>query len=349
MIQKQRAFRVYIRWTWALLYVSLITACSGWPGQESSNTPPVATQPPVVETTTQFPTQPSSEPPRPVTSLPATPTASESTVPRPSETPTKAPISFAVIGDYGSGDANEAAVAELVLSWGPDIILTLGDNNYPIGSADTIDDHIGQFYNVYIHPYKGTYGEGAVTNRFFPALGNHDWMSDRGKAYLDYFSLPGNERYYDFTWGAVQFFAVNNESNEPDGVGRSSVQAAWLREQLERSAAEWQVVYMHFPAYSSGYHGSTDWAQWPYGEWGADAVLAGHDHTYERLIVDGIPYFVNGLGGGAIYSFGDIVPQSVMRFNDTYGALWGQASESKLEFQFISIDGEIVDVFEIQK
>ena len=38
-------------------------------------------------------------------------------------------------------------------------------------------------------------------------------------------------------------------------------------------------------------------AQWPYGEWGADAVLAGHDHTYERLFINGVTYFVNGMGG----------------------------------------------------
>jgi hypothetical protein len=132
-------------------------------------------------------------------------------------------------------------------------------------------------------------------------------------------------------------------------VNSSSIQAQWLQERLAASTSPWQVVYMHYPAYSSGLHGSTDWAQWPYAAWGADAVLAGHDHTYERLIVDGIPYFVNGLGGGAIYSFVDVVPQSVMRYNDNYGALLGEASEHKLGFHFISIDGEVVDVFEIEQ
>ena len=37
--------------------------------------------------------------------------------------------------------------------------------------------------------------------------------------------------------------------------------------------------------------------QWPFKDWGADAVLTGHDHIYERLLVNGIPYFVNGIGG----------------------------------------------------
>jgi hypothetical protein len=258
-------------------------------------------------------------------------------------------LTFAVIGDYGSGDGYEAAVAELVLSWQPEIILTLGDNNYPIGSPETIDANIGQFYHAYIYPYTGAYGEGAEVNRFFPAIGNHDVLWEMGQPYLDYFTLPGNERYYDFTWGPVHFFVLNNESNEPDGVNSGSLQAQWLQERMEASTLPWQVVIMHYPAYSSGDQGSTDWAQWPYAEWGADAVLAGHDHTYERLIVDGIPYIVNGLGGGGIYDFEIVLPQSVMRYNSTRGALWGQASEDKLAFQFINVNGEIIDVYEITR
>ena len=56
---------------------------------------------------------------------------------------------FAVIGDYGSGDGNEADVANLVKSWNPDFIITTGDNNYPDGEASTIDNNIGRFYAQY--------------------------------------------------------------------------------------------------------------------------------------------------------------------------------------------------------
>jgi glucose/arabinose dehydrogenase len=259
------------------------------------------------------------------------------------------PVTFAVLGDYGMANQPEADVAALIASWQPDIILTTGDNNYPDGTAETIDENIGQFFSDHIYPYQGDYGEGALYNRFFPSIGNHDWITDRGQPYLDYFSLPGNERYYDFTWGPVHYFALNNDSNEPDGVHSTSTQGQWLQERLAASTLPWQVVYMHYPAYSSGYHGSTNWAQWPYAAWGADAVLAGHDHTYERLIVDGIPYFVVGLGGGPIYPFFGAVSQSVMRYNDSHGALWAQATESKLAFRFIAVGGEVVDVFEIEQ
>jgi hypothetical protein len=286
-------------------------------------------------------------PPVENTPTPASPPVSTPT-PEPSPTPTPQPVIFAAIGDYGTGDENEAAVAELVLSWQPEFIISLGDNNYPFGAPQTIDDHIGQFYHSYIFPYLGEYGAGAEVNLFFPTIGNHDVRWDKGQPYLDYFTLPGNERYYDFTWGPLHFFALDNESNEPDGVGRSSIQAQWLQEQMAASTSLWNIVYMHYPAYSSGRHGPTDWAQWPYAEWGADAVLSGHDHTYERLTVDGIPYFVNGLGGGEIYDFEQLQPQSSMRYNAGFGAMRIEASEQKIIFQFVAVGGEIIDSFEIQ-
>ena len=74
--------------------------------------------------------------------------------------------------------------------------------------------------------------------------------------------------------------------------------SGWLH-----STSAWQVVYFHLPPYSSGYQGSVDWMRWPFAAWGADVVLSGHDHLYERLEVDGIPYVINGLGGGPIYPF----------------------------------------------
>ena len=267
-----------------------------------------------------------------------------------SSTPTQElAVRFAVIGDYGGGGAPEADVAALVGSWQPDFIITLGDNNYPDGEASTIDANIGQFYHSYIYPYIGGYGDGADQNRFFPTLGNHDWTQPDAQPYLDYFTLPGNERYYDFSWGPIHFFALDSDSREPDGVGSSSPQAVWLQERLAASTAPWKIVYMHHPPYSSGLHGSVDWTRWSYQEWGADAVLSGHDHTYERLTIGGFPYFVNSLGGGAIYNFVNILEGSQARFNDDYGAMLVEANSQQMTFQFITRQGEVVDSYSLQK
>ncbi len=262
---------------------------------------------------------------------------------------TESGVVFAAIGDYGSGNQDEGDVAKLIESWQPDFIITLGDNNYPAGAADHIDKAVGQFFHSYIYSYPGSFGEGAEVNRFFPSLGNHDVLTDNGKPYFDYFTLPGNERYYDFTWGPVHLFALDDIESEPDGVGVSSKQAQWLKATLARSTSAWNIVYMHYPPYSSGTHGSTDWARWPYAEWGADVVLAGHDHTYERLEEGGLEYFVNGLGGAARYDFANILPGSLVRYNSDYGAMRVEATETQITFEFITRTGEVVDTFEMGK
>ncbi|MBZ0159711.1 MAG: metallophosphoesterase, partial [bacterium] len=114
-----------------------------------------------------------------------------------------ASVRFAVIGDYGFAGQPEADVANLVKSWNPDFIITVGDNNYPSGAVSTIDNNIGQYYHDFISPYLGLWGPGATINRFFPSLGNHDWATTGAQPYLDYFTLPNNERYYDVVWGPV--------------------------------------------------------------------------------------------------------------------------------------------------
>jgi tartrate-resistant acid phosphatase type 5 len=269
--------------------------------------------------------------------------------PSPSSTPTpNQVVRFAVIGDYGTGNQFEDDVAKLIKSWNPDFIITTGDNNYPLGQASTIDNRVGQFFHEYIFPYKGKYGKGAEFNRFFPSLGNHDWLSEDAQPYLDYFTLPGNERYYDFTWGPLHLFAIDSDSNEPDGVGSKSKQASWLREKLAAAPETWKIVYMHQPPFSSGMHGSIEWARWPYREWGATAVLGGHDHTYERLVIDGLAYFVNGLGGGDIYYFKTILEGSQKRYSNDYGAMRVTVDDRTITFEFITRNGVLVDTYTIK-
>ena len=87
--------------------------------------------------------------------------------------------------------------------------------------------------------------------------------------------------------------------------------------------------------------------QWPFSSWGADAVIAGHDHTYERLEEDGIPYFVNGVGGAGRYYFEDILDGSLVRYNAEYGAMRVEATDTYILFEFITLAGEVVDRYEL--
>ena len=91
---------------------------------------------------------------------------------------------FAVIGDYGKASTNELNVSNLVKSWNPEFVLTVGHNNYEYGEASTIDTNIGLYYSDFIYPYYGIYGTGDTVNRFFPSMGNHYWYTTGAAPYL---------------------------------------------------------------------------------------------------------------------------------------------------------------------
>ena len=139
-------------------------------------------------------------------------------------------------------------------------------------------------------------------------MGNHEWSDNHHvpsppNAYLNYFTLPpgpGSERYYDFQWGPVHFFALDSDSNEPDGNTSTSVQARWLQEQLQGSEAPWKLVNMHHPPFASAaIHPLTGETDWPFAEWGASLVLSGHQHFYERIEHDSLAYIINGSAVGS--------------------------------------------------
>ncbi len=271
-------------------------------------------------------------------------------------------IRFAVFGDYDAS-ASVQAVANLVDSLNVDFIITTGDNTNNSSGSGPLDEEIGQFYSDYIGNYTGDYGDGSTVNRFFPTLGNHDYLDGSAgpngtiTTYLDYFTLPGNERYYEFQMGPVHFFAVNSNPEEPDGNTVNSTQAQWLQAALSASTAAHKVVYFHHPVYSSGYHGSTEDLQWPFEQWGATVVLNSHDHSYERILRDDngdgeiLPYFVAGLGGRSIREFNDPpVDGSAAQYNDNFGTLLVQASDSTMTLEFISIEGggTVIDRYTVE-
>ena len=277
------------------------------------------------------------------------------------------PTTFAIIGDYGQGRVQERLVAKLVASWNPAFVITTGDN-YTIESGGKgtgrYDRSTGAYYGAWLKDIT-TSGRllpvgSAPVNAFFPALGNHDYSDSAGPGdYLRYFKLPGegfsnssgNERFYDYVEGPIHFFVLNSNSEEKEGVKSTSRQAEWLRAQLAASTSPWNVVYDHHSPYSSGArHGSTPYMQWPFAAWGADAVISGHDHTYERIVRDGIVYFVNGLGGQIpVHRFDTPVAGSVVRYNGAWGAQRVTATDTRLRFEFYNAAGVLVDSYELAR
>lgn len=264
-------------------------------------------------------------------------------------------IHFAVIGDYGNGSEAEKKVGELIAARNPAFIITLGDNNYPQGCWSSIDLNIGQYYHQFIGKYKGAYGKGATTNKFYPTLGNHDWLAltecsrHNQLPYQDYFTLPGNGRYYDFVKGPVHFFALDSDMREPDGHEIGSHQYLWLVDKLRGSKAAFNLVYFHHAPYSSGSHGDTEYMQWNFASIGADLIMSGHDHDYERIERDGIVYFVNGAGGAGLYKMKTPTQDSVFFYSKHHGFLWVEADNHMMTIQFINTNNEIIDEKVISK
>jgi hypothetical protein len=128
------------------------------------------------------------------------------------------------------------------------------------------------------------------------------------------------------------------------GVTADSEQALWLQSALAASTAPWQIVYFHHPPWSSGTHGSSDWMDWPFAEWGADLVLMGHEHNYERLVVDGLPAIISGHGGVPLRAMGDVVhAHSQLAASEHHGALHVEASSRQMVVQSVGIGGVIID------
>lgn len=262
---------------------------------------------------------------------------------------------FGAIGDYGMDTKYEAHVAQQLQQQHPAFIITMGDNNYPIGCWETIDKNIGKYYSAYIGNYKGQYGQGAEDNQFYPSIGNHDWNASGkchyqgGLPYLAYFTLPNNKLYYDFVKGSVHFYALDSDQHQPDGNTINSIQYNWLKTKLNESTSCFNVVYFHHSPYSSGEHGSNKDLQWDFGRMGVDAVITGHDHDYERIMRDNVVYLVNGASGAPLYGFKKKVDGSVIRYSDHHGYLLGYINQDRLSFAFYNTKGEMKDSVTLTK
>jgi hypothetical protein len=152
--------------------------------------------------------------------------------------------------------------------------------------------------------FWGIVGPKSNDTVYFPSIGNHDLP---GTLYLQYFSLPGYERYYTFDYSNAHFIVLDTNIAYNNG----SAQNDWLRNDLDAADdwAEWIFVFYHHPPYSSGSHGSSINVRQTLNpileQHNVTAVFNGHDHCYEHAEPgNGIHYFVTGGGGAPLYAVG---------------------------------------------
>lgn len=213
-------------------------------------------------------------------------------------------LTFAVVGDTGTGGEEQAAVAGLLTRMEPGFVLHTGDVIYPAGEY-------GSYEPNFFTPYR----ELLKTAPILPVLGNHDVATRDGEPYLRTFDLPhnnsqGTERYYSFDEGNAHFVALDSELYYGDGGGSAAAQKAWLAKDLSSTGKPWKLVYLHRPLYSSSKHGSDlkirKDLQPIFAQGGVDIVFSGHDHDYERTMpIEGVTYVVTGGGGKELYRTGE--------------------------------------------
>jgi hypothetical protein len=196
------------------------------------------------------------------------------------------PIRFLAFGDSGGGNGDQRALFQHMKDVPFELMIHTGDLAYDNGTIGELEDTVFEIY-----------GELFRHIPFYPAPGNHDHETEHAAPFRAVFALPGDggEQWYSFDWGRIHFAALDTEADY-------ATQAAWLDQDLARTALPWKIVYLHKPPYSSGDHGSDlalRAALAPVLERrGVQLVLAGHDHDYERTIPQhGVAYVVTGGGG----------------------------------------------------
>ena len=246
---------------------------------------------------------------------------------------------FAVLGDFGTGESDEIAVATQMLQEFKqadfDFVLTVGDNIYPNGNAKYFAKHFEE-------PFAGLLQERV---KFYGVLGNHDVEEGR-KDQCNYplFNMGGSA-YYSISRGngLIDFFMLDSTDF---GVG----QANWLEHGLRNSHAVWKVVALHHPLYSSGKkHGSNlklrTILEPMLTKYQVQVVFAGHDHLYERLkLQQGIQHFVTGAGGKM--RRGDIDPRSTLRamsYDEDNSFMLIEVDERQMNFKSINEKGVVID------
>ena len=271
-----------------------------------------------------------------------------------------ASLLLGVIGDYGvCSDADppqysvtcpdEIGVAKLVHGWSPSAVLTVGDNSYGSGSQAQLPGD------------QAPYDVDIDAGRFFPAMGNHDWLSAAGVApSLAYFGLA-SPRYVKSFGSLVTFYVLDTNDEDDAGDTAQSAQADWFRAALAASKTKWNVVVNHEAPYSScgeysydGDGGRTD-LRWIAAA-GADLVLSGHSHVYERLAranYDGtatIPYVVMGASGAPLQgNCGVALAGQKKAIYGSFGALRLSISETSLSVDFVVEDGGLGDTLTLTK
>ncbi len=227
----------------------------------------------------------------------------------------------------------------------PDAVLALGDLQYESGD-----------YDSYLTIYDQSWG--LFKDRTYPVRGNHEYITPGANGYTQYFQEM-SQSYYSADLGPWKLLVVDSWclGHLFYGCSAMSHQTTWLTEQLAlaRAAGKCVTVAMHHPPFSSGSFASkTSLDLWvAIVEGGADLLITGHDHIYERFSpldavgnpsTTGTRLIINGLGGAPTTGLKTPLAGSEFRYKTTHGMLELEFIERAYSWKLISaLDDSIID------
>jgi hypothetical protein len=262
-----------------------------------------------------------------------------------------APSSSSFNGGLGTATKCRAKyTSDLLVGAGFSAVLPLGDEQYDTGK-----------YSSFLGSYDKSWGRVKSITR--PAAGNHEYLTSGASGYFDYFNGPGifsgsagdrNKGYYSFNVGTWHIIALNSSDHcNYVPCGKGSPQEKWLRADLATHPAVCTLAYWHHPRFNSGHDGNATFMQTIFQDLyssGADVVLGGHAHDYERFAPQdpngkldrprGIRQFVVGTGGAFFTAFGSPKPNSEVRNGSTYGVLFLTLHPNSYDWRFVHEAGK---------
>jgi len=230
--------------------------------------------------------------------------------------------------------------SDLVLSLKPDAVLTLGDEQYEVGAL-----------SAFRSSYNATWGRFKAITR--PAPGNHEYGTTAARGYFAYFGAgvgePG-KGWYSYDLGAWHVVALNSNCNQIE-CGPGSEQERWLRQDLAVHSSRCTLAYWHHPRWSHGEHGDSTWTATLVEDLyaaGADLILVGHDHTYERFAplnpagalddARGVREIVVGTGGRSHYRLATGANTQASN-NTAFGVLSLELAPGGYSWRFVPVAG----------
>jgi hypothetical protein len=248
-------------------------------------------------------------------------------------------------GTGTSTACRQLATSNLLVNGHFNAVLALGDLQYDSGSLSD--------FNTSYDPSWGR-----VKSITYPVVGNHEYGQSNASGYFQYFGSragPAGKGWYSFDLGGWHIVAINSNCDRiSGGCGSGSPQETWLRNDLAAHPAACTIAMWHHARYSSGHDGDNTFMQTMWSDLfdaGAEIVLSGHSHDYERFAPQddsghldnstGIRQFVVGTGGAFFTGLGSSFDaNSQAHQNNTFGVLKLTLRSGAYDWQFLPEAGK---------